>query len=115
MVELKVIKGGRCLDEDLGPNADKPVEEWTPEDHEAQNEWYWETGEPGEISYIIRHLPASPEDIRTTVRVMDLIRRMCDEEAERKGYRCDFDLESCPNLLWYLKRRQKADEQSPEE
>ena len=112
MPELKVIYGGKhkFVDDTEIPGPDKPREEWTEEDRWAFESALWENSEEGDVQHAVKTLTAAPEEIETALRVLEEIRRNCEECAVReKRKHNDFDLDDAEGLLWTLRYRVRQD------
>lgn len=110
MALLEVIRGGLAFedpDEISGP--DKPIEEWTEEEHDAYFLACWEKAEPSTVEYAVKHLEAPAEAIASALAVLEKISASCAADAEKEGLRNEFDYEQLPHLLQCLRQRVKED------
>ena len=109
---FEVIPGGLLLEslqaEDV-PAPDKPIGEWTPEEHEEYNRYCYENAECGSWEHVIKCLAISPDDLSTTIKTLEMIRDAINNEMLETGYN-EFwrDDSDTAFLLSILLQRQKA-------
>ena len=105
---FEVIPGGLCLEDDI-PAPDKPIEEWTPEEHEEYNRYLYDEAEPGTPEAVIKGLAICPAAIRATIETLEAIRAACGAEAEATGYRSEWPYITTPYLLTLLQLRERSE------
>ena len=110
MFPFEVIRGGLAFeDPDEIPAPDKPIEEWTPEEHEAYFLACWERAEPPTVEHAVKTIEAPADAIASALDVLEAIKTACAAAADQTGLRNEFDHESLPNLLYSLRQRVKED------
>lgn len=116
MKAFEVIKGGpKFHDPDEIPGPDKPIEEWTAEDHEAYSLILWEIAEKPSIEYAVKTMDVPAASLETTLSVLEAVQQSCAREAAALGLRDIFRNENIPNLIWCIRQRLKELNKSPEE
>ena len=106
-MSFTIIPGGLLDDE--SPAPDKPIEEWTAEEHEAYSSYWYENAEPGTADYALKHLSISSEAIRTTIQTLETFRSACSAEAEAAGYKTEWNHLSGDNIIGLFKQRLRSD------
>lgn len=115
MKPFEVLKGGHPFqDPDKIPAPNKPVEEWTAEDHEAYSLTLWEIAEKSSIEYAVKTLDVSPANLETTLSVLEAVQQSCARESAALGLKDIFQEERIHNLIWCIRQRLKEINKSPE-
>lgn len=109
---FEVIPGGLLLEllraEDV-PAPDKPIEEWTPEEHEEYNRYCYENAEPGTEDHALKYLDIAPEAIITTISTLEALKAACVKETEETGYDTGWKTITGDNLINLFKQRRRSD------
>ena len=109
---FEVIPGGLLLEkirEDDIPAPDKPIEEWTQEEHEEYDRYNYENAEPGTADHALKYLDISPEAIITTISTLEALKAACIKEAEETGYETGWKSANGDNLINLFKQRRRSD------
>ena len=106
-MSFTLIPGGLLDDE--SPVPDKPIEEWTQEEHEAYTRYWYENAEPGTADYALKHLCISSAAIVTTIQTLEAFRSACIAEAETAGLKTEWTHLTGDNIIGLLKQRQRSD------
>lgn len=108
---FEVIPGGLLLEslraEDI-PAPEKPIEEWTQEEHEEYDRYCYENAEPGSIEHGIKSL--SPDALEAAITGLEAIRAALEAEAAATGFRNEW--EHLPDVIFLyktLKQRQRSE------
>ncbi len=99
---FEVIPGGLCLQDDI-PAPDKPIEEWTQEEHEQYHRYLYENAEPGTAEAAVKSLDISSSALQTVIITLEAIQAACEQQVNTSGYRNEWPYLECSYLLTMLK------------
>ena len=103
---FEVIPGGLRFKDDI-PGPDKPIEEWTPEEHEEYDRYLYEHADPGSPEAAIKAIDISPEALSTVIDVLCKVQVACEKEAEVTGFQNEWSYLEAEHLLKMLRLRQQ--------
>lgn len=104
-VIFEVIPGGLFDDDDI-PAPDKPIEEWTDEEHEEYLRTIWNEAGTGTMEHVIKSIDLPKGEIITAINVLEAIRVGCAADASASGLRSEWNNNlDAPHLQLALKLR----------